>query len=143
MQWGLPGPRVVLVHQALQGCRDLRDHQVKMPNGSILCALPSDRCVRIRGREPHLELGHQPVWILAVISPLVSFLSALCGNSYGGMTTLQEQQSFTRSSHRRQSERQGHGLRVTGQGRNEDYQVGPGQGQLLVQSLETVFQEAV
>lgn len=28
MQWGLPGPRVVLVHQALQGRQDLQDHQV-------------------------------------------------------------------------------------------------------------------
>lgn len=30
-QWGFPGPLAVLVHQALQGCQDLQDHQVKMP----------------------------------------------------------------------------------------------------------------
>lgn len=29
MQWGRLGPQVVLVHQALQGHRDLQDHQVK------------------------------------------------------------------------------------------------------------------
>lgn len=109
MQWVLPEPRVVLVYQALQGCRDLQDHQVKMPNGSILCTLPSDRYVQNRGRGPHLELGRQPVWILAVSFPLVSFYQ-LCGSNYGGMTTLQVQQSFTQSSHRQQSERQGHEL---------------------------------
>lgn len=28
MQWGLPGPQVVLVHQALWACQDIQDHQV-------------------------------------------------------------------------------------------------------------------
>lgn len=36
MQWGHLGPQVVLVHQALQGHRDLQDHQVEMPNGAPL-----------------------------------------------------------------------------------------------------------
>lgn len=39
MQWGLPGPRVVLGHQALQGCRDLRDYQVT----SCIAKVPLDK----------------------------------------------------------------------------------------------------
>lgn len=39
MQWGLPGPRAVLVHRALQGCRDLQDHQVT----SYIAKVPLDK----------------------------------------------------------------------------------------------------
>lgn len=42
MQWVLLEPQVVLVYQALQGCRDLQDHQVT----SYIAKVPLDKVDR-------------------------------------------------------------------------------------------------